>query len=124
MSVVTMRYRASISYKQKVSAVKVSRSVSLVSFIFALTYDSIVGVNGACTYPDSGVDYTNPVLGGCFGPGCKVAGGYDYVSGYEIPACGGSTSLHSLYPKVGDEFDGTGEPEPDNDPLDQCNGHG
>ena len=28
---------------------------------------------------DSGVDYTLPELGGCFGPSCKVRGGYDLV---------------------------------------------
>ncbi|TML12022.1 MAG: peptidase S8 [Actinobacteria bacterium] len=28
---------------------------------------------------DSGVDYTLPELGGCFGPGCKVRGGVDLV---------------------------------------------
>lgn len=27
---------------------------------------------------DSGIDYTHPDLGGCFGPGCKVADGYDF----------------------------------------------
>ena len=26
---------------------------------------------------DTGIDYTHPDLGGCFGPGCKVTGGYD-----------------------------------------------
>jgi len=26
---------------------------------------------------DTGIDYTHPDLGGCFGPGCKVSGGYD-----------------------------------------------
>ena len=25
---------------------------------------------------DTGVDYMHPALGGCFGPGCKVAFGY------------------------------------------------
>lgn len=29
---------------------------------------------------DTGVDYTHPDLGGCFGTGCKVAGGYDFVN--------------------------------------------
>ncbi|KZO98791.1 subtilisin-like protease [Calocera viscosa TUFC12733] len=28
---------------------------------------------------DSGIDYTNPWLGGCFGPGCKVASGWNFV---------------------------------------------
>ena len=28
---------------------------------------------------DTGVDYTHPDLGGCFGAGCKVVGGYDFV---------------------------------------------
>lgn len=28
---------------------------------------------------DTGVDYNHPALGGCFGPGCKVAGGMDLV---------------------------------------------
>lgn len=27
---------------------------------------------------DTGVDYTHPDLGGCFGTGCKVVGGYDF----------------------------------------------
>jgi hypothetical protein len=29
---------------------------------------------------DTGVDYTHPALGGCFGQGCKVEGGYDFVN--------------------------------------------
>jgi subtilisin family serine protease len=28
---------------------------------------------------DSGIDYTHPLLGGNFGPGNKVIGGYDFV---------------------------------------------
>ncbi|WVR07169.1 hypothetical protein IAU60_004210 [Kwoniella sp. DSM 27419] len=52
---------------------------------------------------DGGVDYTREPLGGCFGPGCKIAGGYDFV---------------------GDDYDGSNDPVPDNDPLDQCYTHG
>lgn len=29
---------------------------------------------------DTGVDYTHPDLGGCFGAGCKVVGGWDFVT--------------------------------------------
>ncbi|KAI0775848.1 subtilisin-like protease [Trametes elegans] len=52
--------------------------------------------------PSSGIDFTNPFLGGGFGPGFKVIGGFDFV---------------------GDDF-GTNTPVPDPIPLDQCNGHG
>ncbi|GJJ15901.1 hypothetical protein Clacol_010179 [Clathrus columnatus] len=52
---------------------------------------------------DTGVDYTHPSLGGGFGPGHKIAGGFDFV---------------------GDAYNGSNTPMPDPDPLDQCNGHG
>ncbi|KAL8291215.1 hypothetical protein RB597_005467 [Gaeumannomyces tritici] len=51
---------------------------------------------------DSGVDYRHPALGGGFGPGFKVSGGYDLV---------------------GDEYDGTNPKKPDGDPMDFL-GHG
>ncbi|KAI9354508.1 peptidase S8/S53 domain-containing protein [Zopfochytrium polystomum] len=49
---------------------------------------------------DTGVYYKHPALGGCFGPGCKVAFGYDLV---------------------GDTY-GAADPTivPDSDPLDDC----
>ncbi|GJJ78492.1 hypothetical protein EMPS_10851 [Entomortierella parvispora] len=47
---------------------------------------------------DSGTDYKNPALGGCFGKGCKVAYGYDFV--------------------------GDDGKSPDNDPRSTCDGHG
>lgn len=54
---------------------------------------------------DSGVDHDHPDLGGCFGAGCRVAMGHDFV---------------------GDAYD-AGDPstlpEPDDDP-DDCGGHG
>ncbi|KAJ4301343.1 hypothetical protein N0V90_003435 [Kalmusia sp. IMI 367209] len=53
---------------------------------------------------DSGVDYTHPALGGCLGENCLVRTGYDFV---------------------GDNYRlGVTEPEPDNDPMDDCFGHG
>ncbi|KAK0476786.1 pyrolysin [Armillaria novae-zelandiae] len=52
---------------------------------------------------DTGIDYTHPALGGAIGPRNKIIGGYDFV---------------------GDAYDGSNTPQPDNDPLDQCAGHG
>ncbi|KAI9338988.1 peptidase S8/S53 domain-containing protein, partial [Obelidium mucronatum] len=56
-----------------------------------------------CTI-DSGVDYTHPDLGGCFGKGCRVSFGYDFA---------------------GDAFNPPDvvTPSPKLDPMD-CNGHG
>lgn len=34
---------------------------------------------------DTGVNYTHPDLGGCFGAGCKVIGGWDFVNGDNNP---------------------------------------
>ncbi|GJC78230.1 intracellular serine protease [Colletotrichum liriopes] len=52
---------------------------------------------------DTGIDYTHPALGGCFGPGCLVEFGYDLV---------------------GESYDGTNAPVPDEDPFEECSGHG
>ena len=56
---------------------------------------------------DTGIDYNNPALGGCFGAACRVQTGWDFV---------------------GDRFDASGSggaliPHPDADP-DDCQGHG
>lgn len=52
---------------------------------------------------DTGVDYNHPSLGGGFGPGYKIALGYDFV---------------------GDDFTGFNSPVPDPDPLATCDGGG
>ena len=46
---------------------------------------------------DTGIDYLHPALGGCFGAGCLVAYGTDLV---------------------GDDFNGSNTPVPDDDPID------
>ncbi|GJJ75931.1 hypothetical protein EMPS_08289 [Entomortierella parvispora] len=51
---------------------------------------------------DTGIDFNHPALGGCFGGGCKVAFGWDFV---------------------GDNFNGHNKLEPSSHPLD-CAGHG
>lgn len=52
---------------------------------------------------DTGVDYTHPSLGGCFGKGCKVSYGWDLV---------------------GDDFHPAADPIPDDDPYEDMNFHG
>ncbi|KAH7310748.1 peptidase S8/S53 domain-containing protein [Stachybotrys elegans] len=52
---------------------------------------------------DTGIDYEHPLLGGCFGEGCLIESGYDLV---------------------GDNYNGTNQPVPDADPMDNCFGHG
>ncbi|KAF6811570.1 serine endopeptidase (subtilase), partial [Colletotrichum musicola] len=54
---------------------------------------------------DTGTEYTHPALGGCFGAGCKVAGGYDFVGD------------DNYWPFPGEER------QPDEDPMDAA-GHG
>ncbi len=58
---------------------------------------------------DTGIDYDHPDLGGCFGPGCRVAFGYDLV-GDAFNADPTAASYNPI-------------PTPDNDP-DDCAGHG
>jgi minor extracellular serine protease Vpr len=58
---------------------------------------------------DSGVDYHHADLGGCFGAGCRVATGWDFV-GDTYNASDPSAPINRV-------------PAPDADP-DDCNGHG
>src|SRR5688572_14094424 len=63
------------------------------------TVHSGLGITGAgvkVAVMDTGIDYHHPDLGGCFGPGCRVTTGHDFV---------------------GDAYTGPGDPlVPDNDP--------
>jgi subtilisin family serine protease len=58
---------------------------------------------------DTGIDYDHPDLGGCFGPGCRVVTGWDFV-GDAFNADPTSASYNPV-------------PVPDADP-DDCQGHG
>lgn len=58
---------------------------------------------------DTGIDYDHPDLGGCFGPGCRVELGWDFV-GDDYNADPGSPLFNPV-------------PSPDPFP-DDCNGHG
>lgn len=69
-----------------------------------LRAEGITGKGIRVAIIDSGIDYTHPALGGCFGEGCLVETGWDFT---------------------GDDFlPGTIEAKPDDDPMDDCQGHG
>lgn len=46
---------------------------------------NITGKNVTIAILDTGIDYTHPDLGGCYGAGCKVVGGYNYFSPASLP---------------------------------------
>jgi subtilisin family serine protease len=79
-------------------------SPHVITQIDKLHAEGLTGKGVQVAIIDSGVDYTHPALGGCFGENCLVSKGYDFV---------------------GDNFRlGINEPEPDDDPMDDCFGHG
>ena len=47
--------------------------------------DNITGDNITIAIIDTGIDYTHGDLGGCFGAGCKVVGGYDVANSDNDP---------------------------------------
>ena len=78
----------------------------------ARTAQTELGLTGAgvrVAVMDTGIDWNHPDLGGCFGPGCRVAAGWDFVG-----------DTFNADPSSAD-YNPT--PAPDNDP-DDCNGHG
>ena len=52
--------------------------------VSALHLQNIKGAGAKVAVIDTGVDYTHPALGGCFGAGCKVVNGYDFVGDGEF----------------------------------------
>lgn len=46
---------------------------------------NLTGYGGSICIIDTGVDYTHPSLGGCFGANCKIRDGYDFVNGDDDP---------------------------------------
>jgi subtilisin family serine protease len=51
----------------------------------ATDFPSLTGKGVAVAVMDTGIDYTNPLLGGGFGPGHKVIAGHDFVDNDDDP---------------------------------------
>jgi subtilisin family serine protease len=75
-------------YPVSVVAMPVTQSTSDPDLASAITQtqadiaQNSLGLNGAgikVAVMDTGIDYDNPDLGGCFGTGCRVEGGWDFV---------------------------------------------
>ncbi|KAI0020909.1 peptidase S8/S53 domain-containing protein [Xylariomycetidae sp. FL0641] len=79
-------------------------STHLMTQVDKLRAEGVTGKGFRISIIDSGVDYNHPALGGCFGPGCLVEAGYDFT---------------------GDDYNPPhNSPVPDDDPHDDCEGHG
>ena len=78
-------------------------STHVMTQVDKLRAQGITGKGTKIAIIDSGVDYLHPALGGGFGEGYLVSYGADLV---------------------GDDYDGSNTPVPDDDPMDECVGHG
>ncbi|EJD49641.1 subtilisin-like protease [Auricularia subglabra TFB-10046 SS5] len=94
-----------VSIQKGVNGTKTGNTVSthVATGVDKLHNEGLFGSGIKVGIIDTGVDYEHPSLGGGFGKGYKVAGGWDFV---------------------GDDYDGYNDPVPDQDPLDRCIGHG
>ena len=78
--------------------------------------EGVLGQGSIVAVIDTGVDWTHPALGGGYGEGFKIEGGYDFVGDGTLFES--SENLHSAEQRV--DFD----PSEDNDPYDEWEGHG
>jgi minor extracellular serine protease Vpr len=92
---------------QKIDEPQLVHAIAMTGVDIAQNELGLTGAGVKVGVMDTGIDYDNPALGGCFGAGCRVFTGFDFV---------------------GDRFDSSGTggaliPHPDANP-DDCNGHG
>jgi minor extracellular serine protease Vpr len=88
---------------------ELATAITMTGADIAQTEMGLTGKGVRVAVMDTGVDYDHPDLGGCFGPGCRVYTGWDFV-GDAFNADPTSPAYNPI-------------PAPDPDP-DDCNGHG
>lgn len=73
------------AYPDRPVSLHLSESIALIGAdqVWTLLDSSgrpVTGTGMRVAVIDTGIDYTHPDLGGCFGPGCKVVDGYDFYN--------------------------------------------
>jgi len=76
--------------------------------VAAANFPNITGAGVAVAVMDTGIDYTNPLLGGGFGPGHKVVAGFDFADNDSDPidTFGHGTNVAGVIAANPFEFDG------------------
>lgn len=91
------------------SSANMATALAMTGADFAQNDLGLTGQGVRVAVMDTGIDYDHPDLGGCFGSGCRVEMGWDFV-GDAFNADPSSAAYNPV-------------PAPDPDP-DDCNGHG
>ena len=99
----------SVPEKEPGNGVDLATAIGMTQADIAQSQLGLTGKGVRVAVMDTGIDFDHPDLGGCFGPGCRVEGGWDFVGdAYNTDA------TSALYNPV---------PTPDAIP-DDCAGHG
>lgn len=101
--------RVDLAQDQDVSVPELATAIRQTGADIAQSDFGLSGTGITVAVMDTGIDYNHPDLGGCFGPGCRVEKGHDFV-GNAFNADPASPTYNPIA-------------VPDNDP-DDCNGHG
>jgi minor extracellular serine protease Vpr len=69
----------SVPEKEPGDGVDLATAVGMTQADIAQSQLGLTGKGIRVAVMDTGIDFDHPDLGGCFGPGCRVEGGYDFV---------------------------------------------
>lgn len=85
LSVLKNDSRVKNIYPNTLAKAILDESVSMIDANYFWDYYQNKGSGMKIGIIDTGVDYTHPDLGGCFGESCKVKGGFDFVNNDSDP---------------------------------------